>query len=86
MVYGAFHKETKLLCSYAWLKDCDTYMDFCVLKSIPEYERLGVNAAVVSKVLEDINHCVGENYFICDGARNILHETAFQEYLEKNWI
>ena len=82
-VYGAFHKETGKLCGYAWLKVYDSYADFCVLKVLPAYERLGINAAIVEKIVVDFNSKLGNNFYICDGARALLHETAFQNYLEK---
>ena len=82
-VYGAFHKESGKLCGYSWLKVYDSYVDFCVLKALPNYERLGINAAIVEKIVMDFNFKLGKDFYICDGARSTLHETAFQNYLEK---
>ncbi len=31
----------------------------------------------------DFNFKLGKDFYICDGARSTLHETAFQNYLEK---
>lgn len=82
-VYGAFSKENKELSSYVLLIINDSYISFSVLKSIPEYEKMGVNAAIVSYILEKYNQKLNKNFYICDGERNILHETYFQNYLEK---
>ena len=82
-VYGAFSKESKELSSYVLLIVNDSYTSFSVLKSIPKYEKMGVNAAVVSYILEEYNQKLNKNFYICDGERNILHETYFQNYLEK---
>lgn len=53
------------------------------LKTIPKYEKLQINAAIIAVALENINHELNNGFYICDGERNILHETAFQSYLEK---
>lgn len=82
-VYGAFNRENKKLSSYALLIINNDYINFNVLKSIPEYEKIGVNAAIVSYILEEFSQKIGKNFYICDGERNILHETSFQNYLEK---
>lgn len=58
-------------------------MDFCVMKATPKKERLGVNAAIVCKILENHSEFLRVGGYICDGARSVQHETAFQEYLEK---
>lgn len=82
-IYGAFEKKTNKLCSYALLIIEKNYINFSVLKSIPAYEKFGVNAAIVSQILEDFNKDLNEHFYICDGERNVLHETSFQNYLEK---
>lgn len=65
------------------LQDYGDYIDFCVLKTIPECERLGVNAALVNAILEENRNRFGNGFYICDGSRSVFHETAFQDYLEK---
>ena len=59
------------------------WIDFCVLKAIPEKEKLGLNAAIVYQILSDHAEYLEKEGYICDGARSIQHETAFQDYLEK---
>ncbi len=82
-IYGAFSKESGRLCGYAFLSMQDIVLNFNVLKTVPTYEKYGINAAIVYKVLQDFNHLLAGDMYICDGSRNVLHETAFQDYLEK---
>lgn len=81
--YGAFSKEDGLLCGYACLSRKEMYIDFCTMKALPEKEKFGLNAAMVHKILEDHVDFLKGNGYICDGARSIQHETAFQDYLIK---
>jgi len=81
---GAFDRETNTLCGYALLaKEHDKYVRFSILRTNPDCERNGVNAALVEGVLRYFNSFLESGGYICDGARSINHETAFQDYLEK---
>lgn len=82
-VYGAFFAETNELSGYACLIKDGSYINFAVLKAVPEKEKLAVNAAIVNKILVDHEEFLKSGGYICDGARSIQHETAFQDYLEK---
>lgn len=82
-IYGAFSREDGRLCGYALIKEEGHVLYFNVLKTCPDREKYGVNAAIVSKILLDFNDKLCELHYICDGTRSILHETAFQDYLEK---
>lgn len=82
-VYGVFLRCDDTLCGYALLSKQDRCVEFNVLRIAPEYERLGANAAAVAAVVENHNEFIADGGYICDGARSIRHETAFQDYLEK---
>lgn len=82
-VFGAFNKENNALVGYAYLNDHDAYSEFVVLRVIPAYERLAINAAIVDGILHAYENKLYNGYYILDGARSINHETAFQNYLEK---
>lgn len=82
-VYGAFDKKDGKLCGYAVMEIEKSYAEFSVLKSIPECEKKGINAAIIYKIICDFNPYYNSGYYICDGERNISHEMAFQDYLEK---
>ena len=81
---GAFSRKTYELCGYELLsKESENYIDFTVLKTKPEQEKNGVNAAIVEGVLRYFNSFLTCGGYICDGARSINHETSFPDYLEK---
>jgi hypothetical protein len=82
-VYGAFHLESKEMLGYAVLNRKGNYIYYAVHKVVPQYESLSINAAIVNRILVDHNDFLASDGYICDGARNILHETGFQDYLEK---
>lgn len=82
-IYGAFSKEDNRLCGFAMMINQKEYANFAMLKVEPESEKNGVNAAIVSGILDEYNDLLSEGYYICDGERALLHETKFQDYLEK---
>ena len=61
----------------------DNVIHFNMLKTNPEFEKYLVNAALVDKILVDCNEKILKGFFISDGCRTIIHETNFQNYLEK---
>ena len=83
VIYGAFSVEQKELAGYAMIIKESDYANFAMLKTIPSYERQGINAAIVASILESFNEAIGSGYYICDGERSLFHETNFQDYLEK---
>lgn len=83
LIYGAFDKETEKLCGYALLTVSEHHVNFNILKARSEYEKRGLNAAIVYQILEDFQGELKSGFYISDGERNISHETAFQDYLEK---
>lgn len=83
IVYGGFERETGRLIAYAQLNEYEEYAGLSVLRTDPDYERDGINAAMVAAIVEDYNDRLSKGFYICDGERSIRHETAFQDYLEK---
>ncbi|MBO5277966.1 MAG: hypothetical protein J6B06_00535 [Lachnospiraceae bacterium] len=81
-VYAGFCKDTGVMSGYALLQCEDSHIALSVVRTIPEYERLQINAALVYGILAEYSGFLEKGY-ICDGSRNINHETAFQDYLEK---
>lgn len=81
LVFAAFSKEDGELAAYATVIENGSYYSFASMKSIPAYEKLQVNAAVVFTILEHLSCELAEGRYICDGERNINHETGFQDYL-----
>ena len=82
-VYGAFDMDNERLCGYSLIHQYDSFIRFNVQKVIPEYEKMGINAALVYQILCDFNEELSKGVYIVDGNRNIVHETHFQDYLEK---
>ncbi len=82
-VFGVFLKETDELCGYAYVKEQGRCIHLPVLKTKPQYEKLEINAALIFGMLDALSNKLKSGSYICDGARSISHETAFQDYLEK---
>lgn len=82
-VFAGFNKFDGSMCGYALIDELDCYLNFSVLKTVPEYEKLEINAALVSSILDYYYEKIKNGNYITDGQRCILHETNFQDYLEK---
>lgn len=82
-MFGAFSQEVGIFEGYAVVEDHSNYAAFPMLRTNPETEKQGINAAMVNAILSAFNDRLREGFYICDGARSIRHETAFQDYLEK---
>ena len=82
-VYGAFDKNEGKLRGYSVVRKNSDYYSFDIQKTDPTYEKLAINAALVYAVLDDIKSDIESGLYICDGERNINHETNFQDYLIK---
>lgn len=83
VVLMAFDRVTEECCGYAMLKNQERFCAFQKLKTVPVFEKRGINAALVDKILEYYEEPLKKGYMIIDGERNVLHQTAFQDYLEK---
>jgi len=81
--YLCFFRENGCLIGYSIVKDYAGYCAYQVQKVLPSYERFQPNAALVHAVLEDRADRLGSDFYVCDGARNVNHDTNFQAYLEK---
>ncbi len=82
-VFAGFSLETGELNGFALLTDYDKYVEFSVLRTEPETEKLAINAAMVAGILKYYENRFDGRFYINDGSRSIRHETAFQDYLEK---
>lgn len=83
LVFGAYSRENCILQGYAIVEDHRSYAEFSVLRVNPKAEKLGINAAIVDGILAEFKDRFHDGFYVCDGARSIRHETAFQDYLEK---
>ena len=81
---GAWYHENQTLAGFVLLTEQPEYVDFRGCKADPDYEKYGCNAALVAFICNRYQERKEKgNFAICDGQKNILHETKFQEYLEK---
>ena len=85
-VFAAFDKQDGVIAGYSLLKKEEKFISFDVQKTIPAYEKKAVNASLVKSVLDYYEDDLKNGSYICDGARNIMHETNFQSYLEKYFM
>lgn len=84
ITYGAFD-QNDVLCAYLNMHVHDEFMDMVSLKADPAFEKLSVNAAIIYTMLQNQETFLKTKY-ICNGERNLVHETNFMEYLEKNFL
>lgn len=82
-VFGAFDIAGGVLAAYACLEEHTDWVNFVMLKAEPASEKFAVNAAIVAGICEYYNDRLSQNFYICDGERNVIHQTAFQDYLIK---
>lgn len=82
-VLGAFKRENGRLCGYSVVIDNQTFAEFCIMRTVPKEEHMGINAAMVFGILDMYNSRLKDGFYINDGSRAIRHETQFQDYLEK---
>lgn len=76
--------KTHKIAGYAYIAHHDEYVTLAIQKVIPDMERFAINAILVECVLYEylfVNK--GKWRYVNDGARNIIHETNFQNYLIK---
>ncbi len=81
LVFGAFEKETHSLCGYTLMREKTGHAELAVQKTIPQYEKLQLNAALVYAVVMHYNDRLSSDFYLVDGERNIKHQTRFFEYL-----
>lgn len=82
-VFAAYDNEKNAMCGYSdvWLRR--PYLPISSLKTIPEFERGGVNFALVYAICTYFEDEISKGAYLCDGVRNSLHQTHFQDFLIK---
>ena len=87
IVWGAFDIESGEMCGYAHVIKYNDHCSFSTLKTKPSSEAKGVNAALCYQVVMDCEVDLARgDFYISDGARNLSHETHFQDYLCKYFL
>lgn len=73
-------KESGDFCGYAKCMFLDDTVNLAGVKVLQQYMGKEVNAVLIYKICEYyINQC--HKRYVCDGERNIKHETFYQDYL-----
>ena len=83
-VYMAFSKETNQALGYAIVNPFDSYVNLESLKVPNEYQNSQVVPALIYNILIEILNKKKYKY-ICDGERNLVHQTNFMDYLVKQF-
>lgn len=83
VLIGAFSREDDSLCGYAHCIDWGKYIPISSFKSKVCQEKKNVNFALMDGICAHFRDALAHGSYLCDGWRNILHETEFQSWLEK---
>ena len=83
VLFGVFDRESGALCGYADVWTHGRYLPISSLKTRPDCEKAGVNFALVYGILQHFADDIRQGAYLCDGARNVLHQTNFQAFLIK---
>lgn len=83
VLLGVDERKTGRLCGYTHVWKDDRYIPISTLKTRVSKEREGVNFALVDGICEYYNDDLKNGCYLCDGYRNLVHETHFQDWLEK---
>lgn len=84
LLFGVFKKETDLLCGYAHVFNNGKYVPVSAFKTRVSEEKSGVNFALAYSICDYYKNALeNKEIYLCDGYRNVLHQTAFQDWLIK---
>lgn len=81
-VFAVFDRNNKL-CGYSRVFIKGKYIPISSFKTVPSREKDGVNFALVYGIIKYFENDIKNGAYLCDGARNTLHETNFQDFLIK---
>lgn len=86
VVYGAYSTIDGQLCGFLKLVSDGQCKHLDIQKVLPACEKYNINAALIYNMLIDNQDFLENGGYICDGSRNVAHETQFQDYLEKYFL
>ncbi|MDD3416497.1 MAG: hypothetical protein PHY47_21245 [Lachnospiraceae bacterium] len=84
IVFMAFSVETGEATGFACVEPINDYVNFEILKVPNEYKNSQVVTALTYEILLKMINEGGYKY-VCDGARNLVHQTNFMDYLVKQF-
>jgi hypothetical protein len=80
--FGCFDREQNILIGYAYCSIENDVLNLIEVKILPEYLKSNANAALIYFLCENYLNTNKVKY-LCDGERNIRHQTNYQDYLIK---
>ncbi len=84
IVFMAFSTETGIPTGFTCVEPLSDYVNFEIIKVPNEYKNSQVVAALTYVMLKRM--LKEDSYkYVCDGARNLVHQTNFMEYLVKQF-
>ena len=73
-------RDDGVLCGYSICYVKNDYVELSQVKTIPTYQKFEINAALAFSICDYYLNTCKLNY-VCDGSRNISHETEYQNFL-----
>lgn len=84
LMLGVFECSTDFLCGWAHIIDHGRYIPISTFDTRVSYEKNGVNFALAFGICEYYkSRLESGSVYLCDGYRNIIHQTKFQDFLIK---
>lgn len=84
LILGVFEYSTNILCGWAHVIDHGRYIPISTFDTRVSYEKNGVNFALTFGICEYYKSKLESgSVYLCDGYRNVLHKTKFQDFLIK---
>ncbi|MDW7650632.1 MAG: hypothetical protein SCM57_04775 [Bacillota bacterium] len=84
IVYMGFSEQTGEATGFACVEPMGEYVNFEILKVPNKHKNSQVVAALIYAILIDMLNSNNFKY-VCDGARNLVHQTKFMDYLVKQF-
>ena len=81
--FAAFDRNTEKMCGYADVYVRNRFIPISSMHCNVNSEKKNVNFSLVYGIVEWFNPLTKKGCYLCDGARNVLHETNFQDFLIK---
>ena len=83
ILFGCFKRDNDKLCGYSDVYIRGQYLPISSFNCMQKEEKNGVNFALVYGIVNYFQEKIEKGAYLSDGARNVLHETNFQEFLIK---
>ncbi|HCG35486.1 MAG TPA: hypothetical protein DER23_03985 [Clostridiales bacterium] len=81
LLLAVFEKNTSICCGYSHVIQHGRYIACSNFTTRVSREKTGVNFALMYGICTYYEEQIKRGAYICDGERNILHDTAFQHWL-----